>query len=39
MLNLTGRLFESSHVEEGGGIWGVLILLKTNVTGSFWFHS
>lgn len=35
MLNLTGRLIESSHVEEGGGIWGVLILLKTNVTGSY----
>lgn len=34
MLNLTGRLFESSLVEEGG-IWGVLILLKTNVTGFY----
>lgn len=35
MLNLTGRLFESSHVEEGGGIWVVLILLKTDVTGFY----
>jgi len=35
MLNLTGRLFESSLVEEGGGIWGVLILLKTDVTGPY----